>query len=212
MSNDAEPAGRTQRPPFHRRQYIVDRPLQFRLIGTLMAVWLANSVFFSIVLYFVFEGHLRTFYDLVPRPGMIPLLSLGSLFVLSIAFVSAFGFVILGTVSVYMSNQIAGPLFRMKRCLDLVGRGEWDFHLQFRNRDFLRDIPGLFNGMVDGLKQMVEADIDELGAIEAAAGNPAEIKRLLRGMRERKEQLLGLESGVRNGRGEEPEALSLAVH
>ena len=56
----------------------------------------------------------------------------GTLFALSIGFVFAFGFIVLLTVAVYMSNQIAGPLYRTKKGLDRVGRGEWGFHLQFR--------------------------------------------------------------------------------
>lgn len=212
MSHDAEPKRQGMRPPIHKRQYIVDRPFQYRLIGTLMAIWLANSLFFTIVLYFFYEGHLRHFYELVPRPGMLPLLSLGSLFGLAVGFVVTFGFVILGIIAVYMSNQIAGPLWRTKSCLERVGRGEWNFTLQFRQGDFLRDVPGVFNTMLDGLKQQVEADLEDLRAFEAAAQDPVELKRLFSRQRERKEAQLGLSSNGEVGGGAEPEAVSLSVH
>jgi hypothetical protein len=210
MSNEAEPKHDTTRRPFHRRQYVVDRPFQYRLIGTLMAIWLANSLFFTIVLYFFYEGHLRRFYDLVPRPGMLPLFSPGVLFGLAIGFIFAFGLIVLGIIALYMSNQIAGPLWRTKKCLDRVGRGEWNFNLQFRHRDFLRDIPAIFNAMVDGLKQHAEADLEELRAIDAAAQNP-EVKRLVRRQRERKEAQLGLAIDGEGAR-KEPEPVSLSVH
>ena len=41
------------RPAFYQRKYVVDKPFQYRLIGTLLAIWLANSVFFALVLYFL---------------------------------------------------------------------------------------------------------------------------------------------------------------
>jgi methyl-accepting chemotaxis protein len=214
MSNEAEPKLNQTRPPFYRRQYIVDRPFQYRLIGTLMAIWLANSLFFTTVLYFFYEGHLREFYDLVPRAGTRPLFTPGALFVLAIGFIVVFGFVVLSIIALYMSNQIAGPLWRTKKCLDRVGRGEWSFDLRFRHNDFLRDIPAIFNTMLDGLKQQVEADLEELRAIEAAAKNPTELKRLVRKQRERKEAQIGLGNPVEGGPdpGRDPEPVSLSVH
>src|SRR3990172_7291233 len=139
----------SRRPALHKRRYIVDRPFQYRLIRTLLAIWLTHSGFFTLVLYFFYEGHLRQFYDLVPRPGLLPLISPSTLFALSTSFVLALGLVVLLAVAVYMSNQIAGPLYRTKQGLDRVGRGEWAFHLQFRQGDFLRDAAVAFNNILD---------------------------------------------------------------
>jgi hypothetical protein len=201
----------SRRPALHRRRYIVDQPFQHRLIRTLLAVWLAHSAFFSLVLYFFYEGHLRRFYEIVPRTGLVPLISAQTLFALSIGFVFAFGFVVLMTVAVYMSNQIAGPLYRTKKGLDRVGRGEWGFHLQFRQGDFLRDLPAAFNNMLDSLRHQAETEVEELRAIEALEDDPAEWKHLVRKLRERKETQLGIgpDAGVSS---REPEAVSLTVH
>jgi methyl-accepting chemotaxis protein len=201
----------SRRPALHKRRYIVDPPFQYRLIRTLLAIWLAHSVFFTLVLYFFYEGHLRQFYDLVPRPGLLPLVSPSTLFALSIAFVFAFGFVVLLVVAVYMSNQIAGPLYRTKKGLDRVGRGEWGFHLQFRQGDFLGDVPAAFNNMLDSLRHQAETDVEELRAIEALDDDPAEWKRLVRKQRERKEAQLGIGPDA-GGTSREPEAVSLTVH
>ena len=76
------------RPPLHKRQYIVNKPLQYRFIGLLFTIWFANSVFFTIVLYLIFEGHINHFYDLVPKEGIFPLLTIPALLVSAVAFVS----------------------------------------------------------------------------------------------------------------------------
>jgi hypothetical protein len=201
----------SRRPALHKRRYIVDQPFQYRLIRTLLLIWLAHSVFFTLVLHFFYEGHLRQFYDLVPRPGLLPLISPSTLVALSIAFVFAFSFVVLTVVAVYMSNQIAGPLYRTKKGLDRVGRGEWSFHLQFRQGDFLRDVPAAFNNMLDSLRHQAEMDLEELRVIEALDDDPAEWKRLVRKQRERKEAQLGIGPEA-VGISREPEAVSLTVH
>lgn len=201
----------SRRPALHRRRYIVDQPFQYRLVRTLLAIWLAHSLFFSLVLYFFYQGHLRQFYELVPRPGLVPLISPSALFALSIGFVFAFGFVVLLVVAVYMSNQIAGPLYRAKKGLDRVGRGEWNFHLQFRQGDFLKDLPAAFNNMLDSLRRQAEIDVEELRAIEALDDEPSDWRRLVRKLLERKEAQLGIGPEV-GASSREPEPVSLTVH
>jgi hypothetical protein len=212
VSNDVEPRPENGRPPLHRRQYLVDRPFQFRLIGTLLAIWVAHSLFFALVLYLLFERHLTTFYEIAPRAGMEPLVSLGALYLLAVGFIVSFGFVTFWVVALYLSHRIAGPLRRTKQCLERVGRGDWNFTLEFREGDFLQDLPKIFESMVDGLKRLSEAEIEELRVIEASAGDPRELKRRVRRLRERKERRLGHASRPDGGRGREPEPVSLFVH
>jgi len=197
------------RPPLHKRQFVVDKPFQYRLIGTLSSIWAAYSLFFTIVLYFLYEGHLKRFYTLMPRPGTHPLLELSMLFPVSVAFVLAFGFTVLGIIALYVSNQIAGPLYRTKLGMERVGRGDLSVHLRFREGDFLRDIPGIFNAMVDGLRRQSEADIGDIYALEQATNDPVKLRRLLRELRERKEAAASI-SG-REAVPEAPRQVSLTV-
>lgn len=214
MSNDAPsaPPKSRNRPALHKRQYIVDKPFQFRLMGTLLTIWFANSLFFSIVLYFFYESHLNQFYDLVPRPGMLPLLTLPALFTVAIGFIAVFGIIVLGVIGLYMSNQIAGPLFRTKKCLERVAVGDWNFLLQFREGDFMTDFPPAFNGMLEGLRRIGDAEVEELKAIEASEADEAELKRLVRRLRDKKEAQLGHESAIPADPESDREPVSVAVH
>jgi methyl-accepting chemotaxis protein len=206
---DSRPGERRSRPPIHKRQYIVDKPFQYRLIGTLMSIWLAYSLFFTIVLYFFYEGHLKQFYTLGPQPGLQPLLTLSMLFTLSMVFVYVFGFIVLSIVAIYMSNQIAGPLYRTKLSMERIGRGDLAFRLQFRQGDFLNDIPGIFNAMLDGIKRQAQVDVEQVHALEKAANDPVTLKRLLRELRQRKEAAAGVES--REVAAETPQPVSVTV-
>lgn len=212
MTDDAKPAGYGSRPPFYKRQYIVDKPFQYRLIGTLLAIWAANSVFFTLVLYFLYDGHLTQFYDLVPRDGVLPLLSLPALFATSVVFVAVFGVIVLSIIALYMSNQIAGPLWRTKKSLDRISQGELDFKLRFRQGDFLKDFSDVFNNMLDSLQRRSSAELEELKAIEAAAGDADEVIARVKALREKKQAQLGLSGNGHESQGATPEPVSVAVH
>jgi len=213
MSNaESKADGWGRRPPLHKRQYIVDWLFQYRLIGTLMSIWVANSLFFAVVLYFLFEGHLKQFYALEPRPGMAPLYSFPTLVAVALVFVSVFGFIVLSLIALYMSNQIAGPLYRTKKCLVRVAEGDFGFQLQFRQGDFLRDIPLIVNSMLDSLRQRLATDIEELRAIEATPGDATALKQLVRKQRERKEAQVGLSPQGGDAHGMEREPASLPIH
>ena len=212
MSNESRPAGYGERPPFYKRQYIVDKPFQHRLIGTLLCVWAANTIFFTLVLYLLYDGHLNRFYDLVPRDGLLPLLNLPTLFAVSILFVSVFGVIVLGIIALCMSNQIAGPLYRTKKSLARVGQGDLAFKLQFRHGDFLNDFPEIFNAMLERLRRQSAEELEELKAIEASADDAREVTARVKKLRETKEAQLGISSEDAGSQGEEPEPVSLAVH
>ncbi len=213
MSNESRPVGYGTRPPLHKRQYIVDKPFQYRLIGTLLCIWAANTVFFTLVLYLLYDGHLNQFYDLVPREGMLPLLSLPALFVVSIVFVSVFGVIVLGIIALYLSNQIAGPLYRTKKSLDRVGQGDWAFKLHFRDGDFLNDFPDIFNAMLENLRRQSVAELDELKAIEASAGDASEVTARVKKLRDKKEAQLGVLGDAAGSHDEEQEEPgSVALH
>ncbi len=211
MTNEGSKPEQQKRTPFHRRQFIVDNLFQYRLIATLMALWIGNSLFFSVVLYFFYHGHLLRFYLLTPRPGMEPDLSLPKLFVVSMVFFYVFGLIVVGIVGVYMSHQIAGPLYRTKMSMDRVRRGDFAFRLQFRHGDFLRDHAGVFNAMLDGLVRQQEGDIAELRAIEKAPDDPVVLKRLVSELIERKQSKAGLPTDDRGNGAARPEREILAI-
>jgi methyl-accepting chemotaxis protein len=210
MSNQTESS--SQKKTFRRRRrLIVDKPFQYRMIGLLVAIWAANSIFFSIVLYYFYEGHILRFYDLVPRGAVRPLMSAPVLFTTAIGFILVFGLVMIGIIGMYLSNQIAGPLYRVKLSLNRISEGDLNFEIHFRDRDFLRDFPGYFNNMLRGLKEQGVNDIEALKSIEQNITDAGRAKELLRELREKKEQLYGLASEKAEPE-EEARQLSEAVH
>ncbi len=185
MTRQAESTAPKRRA--RRRQYIVDKPFQYQLIGLLLSVWVANSAFFAFILYTLY----RT-YGLMLQPSF-------ALFPLVIGFVLFFGIVLVGLVGVYLSNQIAGPLYRLKVSLTRVAEGDVSFEVRFRERDFLRDLPAYFNTMLQSLRTQGESDLEALKAIEAHLDDAAPVMHAVRELREKKQAQLGLASDQHTG-------------
>ena len=143
---------------------------------------------------------------------MLPLLTLPTLFAVSILFVSLFGLIVLGLIALYVSKQIAGPLYRTKKSLDRVAQGDLAFKLQFREGDFLPAFPAVFNGMLENLRRQRVEELDELKAIEAGAGDAGEVAVQVRKLRQKKETQLGVSSEAVESPNEEREPVSLAVY
>ena len=191
MTSQAEQSPERNRRE-RRRRLIVDKPFQYRLIGLLLAIWAANSLFFSIILYYFYEGHILQFYHLVPRSGAVPMLSVPVLFSIAIGFILLFGMVLVGIIGVYLSNQIAGPLYRVKLSLDRVSAGDVNFDIRFRDRDFLEDLPSYFNKMLQALKDQNSSDIELLKAIEQSLSDPAKTRALIQELKDRKQAQIGM--------------------
>lgn len=205
--NDAnvEPA---RRPSLLSRQYIVDKAFQYRLINRLLVVWMANTIFFAMILYFLYQWHIKEFYTLVPKDGIFPLLSVDELLLTAVGFVGVFGFVVIGILGAYLTNQIAGPLYRVKMYLERIGTGDFSFEVRFRKGDFLQDIPAIFNRALEGLRGITQSDLDKLQAIGGSIEGDAPAHELLSELRQKKRDQLQGDTAA----GNETSGEAVSVH
>jgi methyl-accepting chemotaxis protein len=169
-----------------RRRLLVDKPFQYRLLKLVTALWLSQTLFFTLVIYYFYQGHILRFYHLVPRRAVEPLLSLASLFSAAVAGVALFSLVMALVVGIYLSHQIAGPLYRLRLSLQRVAQGDYGFEIRFREKDFLEDLPADFNRLVEALRQREEADLAGLDEVERAFAEPATARSRLSELRSEK--------------------------
>jgi len=189
MSSETTANPNTERRPNRRRTKIVDKSFQFRLISLLAAIWAANSAF-TVAIFYFYQEHLLTFYDLFPRQGTRPAVPLHALFPISIACAFLFGLAMVVILGVYLTHHIAGPLYRLKVSLKRLAQGDFNFQIKFRDRDFLLDFPGYFNTTLNHLKTQALGDIEALRSIEASLNNPSKAAHMVRQLREKKETLV----------------------
>ena len=54
-------------------------------------------------------------------------------------------------ISIFLSHRIAGPLFKIRRAMDDVTRGNFDQRITFRKNDHFMELQDTFNEMVQHL-------------------------------------------------------------
>jgi nitrogen fixation/metabolism regulation signal transduction histidine kinase len=82
--------------------------------------------------------------------------------------------VLIGMLGIFFTHKVAGPIFKMKRLLADVGRGNLRVETRLRKGDELQDFFEVFALMVEKLKDRQRREVTELdSAMEAAKGSGA---------------------------------------
>jgi nitrogen fixation/metabolism regulation signal transduction histidine kinase len=75
---------------------------------------------------------------------------------------------LIGLLGIYFTHKVAGPVFKMKRLLKEVGRGNLRVEARLRKGDELQDFFDAFTEMVKGLRDFERKQLTELeGALAA---------------------------------------------
>jgi methyl-accepting chemotaxis protein len=141
----------TEQKKYKRRQYIVDKGLQFRFVNILL---LYMATFFLIVVAVIYFSGFRPLIiklaNVYPQAMLVAILNsvflrlwIGFFLVAVVAVISA----------ILVSHKIAGPLVRIKWALQQVIDGNYNFSIRLRRRDQLKDVAGQINRLAETLKK-----------------------------------------------------------
>jgi nitrogen fixation/metabolism regulation signal transduction histidine kinase len=145
----------SRRPPFWKRQYIVDKKLQGTLLTfiAILVIVIFGCLYFSNVLV---EGNLMTMaenMDTSSQAHVMNEIKNQSQFIFTTYLI--FGVLIAcytAFMGVILSNQIAGPIYRLRMHLQKVEvTGELE-EITFRKNDYFSDLADDFNKAVKKLK------------------------------------------------------------
>jgi nitrogen fixation/metabolism regulation signal transduction histidine kinase len=70
--------------------------------------------------------------------------------------------VLIGLLGIYFTHKVAGPVYKMKRLLRQVGKGNLRVEARLRKGDELQDFFDEFTQMVAGLRDLEKKQLDEL--------------------------------------------------
>ncbi len=163
-----------QSPLYKRRRYLVKKGLQFRYIGLLFSLALLVSL---VTGYTIFYTCLSSFGEklanVYPQGRLLPIFRTVNLLLLrNLLFISPF-ILICGLL---FSHRIAGPLFRIEKVLDDIGKGRLDINLKLRKNDELWDIAEIINSMAADLSKVFN---DNKVIVERLQSNANELKILI---------------------------------
>lgn len=135
---------------YKRRKIFVDWHLQVNYVGVYLATLTLLAVGF-IALNYVFTSFFqRALAIQAQRPfsthtDAVLLITLNMIFILLLVIGMA-------VYAIIQSHRIAGPVLRFRRAIHSMHRRDYDFFLQLRERDYLKDVAEQLNGFNNALK------------------------------------------------------------
>ncbi|MBW1691517.1 MAG: methyl-accepting chemotaxis protein [Deltaproteobacteria bacterium] len=173
--------------PGKRRQYIVNKSLQYRFLATILIYCFITVAFLSVYLFVpeimrledeslslqvraVAADRILTFHSRI-WPASIALICF------------------LGTHSILFFHRVAGPLYRFHMAFERFRQGDMSFQVRIRRKDYLHTEEELIN-------EMIEAIAGKLRTIQMASLGASkswdEIEKKLSGWTEDDKKLLGV--------------------
>ena len=150
-----------------RKTYIVNKSLQFRYMAMVAIMMTAISIITGWAIY------AATWMTLLDRGGnqiaMIDkiFLDLNNLLFIRISLLILSGVCIGAIIIMFMVHRIAGPLFRIKKVLGIIGDGIIPEKVRFRKKDELKDIADEMNKVIDKISELQEKNSNTIEKVKA---------------------------------------------
>ncbi|MGE0763550.1 MAG: hypothetical protein AB7N80_09765 [Bdellovibrionales bacterium] len=126
----------TKALPFYSRTFLINKRMQLTFL--MYSVFLAMVVSVTNFCFQLLMANSET----VPTPIDLSVVALSMMFIFTV--VIFFG--------LYLTNRIAGPLFRLQRHMESVASGQTTEPLAFRKKDYFSDIIEPYNKILQRLQ------------------------------------------------------------
>ena len=159
-----------------RRRYLVNRGLQLRYIGVIVAL---DAVVLAVIAWAVFVVIWKPLLDnirwstLGPNPQEVFAASVRQVTITTLALFVLFG-VLCAAVGLLVSHGVAGPLVQMKRAVRAAARQErYDQRVRLRRGDSLHDFADELNDLLSSLEDRQREQREVLARVADVTGRLA---------------------------------------
>lgn len=133
-----------------RRRYFINKAFQINIILHFVFLVIMGCSLSGLLIYYFMRHGLETESVAVIKNIMSILIPTIIIAQISVCIVSLIATVY---VVMYLSNRIAGPLYRLERIAGYVGEGNLEIRVGFREKDALMPLKSAFQGMIDNLQR-----------------------------------------------------------
>ena len=139
-----------------RRQVYIPGSFQRRFVLQFCAIVLFGCLFFGAILYFYSRRTLTTafvhsrLHVMSTADFLLPALAFTTVIVTVVVAIAAALRVLL------LSHRVAGPLYRLEKAIQAIGRGDLSFRVRLREGDELKGFAESMDGAVVGLRQQLQ--------------------------------------------------------
>ena len=132
-----------------RRRYFINKAFQINIILHFVFLVIIGSILSGLLIYYFLRHGLESESAAVIK-NIISVLKP----TIIIAQVSVCIVTLIATVYVvmFLSNRIAGPLYRLERIAEYIGEGNLEIRVGFREKDALLPFKAAFQGMIENLQ------------------------------------------------------------
>lgn len=136
-------------PPYVRRQYLVDRGFQIRFVARIFAAVLAVGIISSLLSTSLLWTSMYR-----PELGSTTLL-VGCLVAVSVTLLIELilAIPIVFFLGIKQSHRIVGPMHRITRTLEAIGKGDFSQRITLRDGDTLEGLAKAINKMAETLQR-----------------------------------------------------------
>lgn len=157
-----------------RRILFIDKKFQTKFIVNFCALVVAAGLIMTVLLYlFTMRSQTVSFVN----SRVVVQTTADFLLPLLIQTVCAMMIIIgLATIAVTLlvSHKIAGPLYRLKKVVRLLGEGDFSNDFRIRRKDQLQDLASAFNDMIVKLRERLKALEKDIRDIKDKSNNISE--------------------------------------
>ena len=137
------------KPPFRRRQWVVEPAYQWRITRMLVVTLLAVVVCTLLLIYLALWS---TLGELELWPSAVFIAAFKAVAWLVIVELAAMVPLVV-VAGIVLTHRVVGPLARITAALDRLGQGQFATRLRLREGDVLFDLSTTINRMAEALQQ-----------------------------------------------------------
>ncbi len=127
-------------PKIRRKHYLIDKDFQISFIFKFCGIVILGSLIIGGVIFYLTQNSTTVAIEntkvIVKSTAdfILPILAL------TVAVVALFSSIVLSIMALFISHRIVGPLYRLRKEIDLLKEGDLTKQFQVRSKDQLKDL------------------------------------------------------------------------
>lgn len=134
---------------YKRSKFLINKKFQLKFSFFVCSWIFALSMVYPIIIYNIFEYFLKIFSQPHQQVTLTPekIHEIEGQVLVLLGILQLLFLVITFMLSMFLSHRIAGPLFKLRRSLEEIGRGNYGLRITFRKNDHFMELQDTFNEM-----------------------------------------------------------------
>lgn len=139
---------------YKRANFLINKKFQLKFAFYVCSWIFALSMVYPLIIYNIFEYFLQMVSQGADAHGVITVEKIKAVENQVLLLLGILQLLFLGItfmLSIFLSHRIAGPLYKLKKSMEEVARGNLDLRITFRKNDHFMDMQDTFNDMIQHL-------------------------------------------------------------